>query len=120
MKNRNTMLKQTKIKLSFVLPEAMQGELHKQVIEDGYGMRGKSKWIVEAVQSLLQLNNYPELVKLSEELKGFEKQETITVERDLKSSLDAATIKIRKIYPVIEGVQSHIIRTSIMQRLLKS
>lgn len=111
---------QDKIKVSFVVPEALQKEMRQQVIEDGYGMRGKSKWIAEAINDLLQLNNYAELVKLSEEMKGFEKQETIAINKDLKRALDKASISIRREYPILEGVQSHIIRTSIMQRLLRS
>jgi metal-responsive CopG/Arc/MetJ family transcriptional regulator len=111
---------QHKVKISLVIPDNLQKEFRQQVIEDGYGMRGKSKWVTEAISNLLQLENFIDLVKLSEELRGFEKLETITVEKHLKKALDIAMLSVRKKHPDLEGVQSHIIRTSIMQRILRS
>lgn len=110
----------TKIKITLVVPHSLQEELRHKIIKDGYGMRGKSKWVSEAINRLLDLNHYAELVSLGDELKGFEKVETISVERDLKKNLDQAIHQIRKQYPLLEGVQSRIIRTSILQRLLRS
>lgn len=109
-----------KIKITFVVPQSLQEELRRQVISDGYGMRGKSKWVGEAIENLLKLGSYPDLVTLGDEMKGFEKVETITVERTLKKALDHAIHDTRKQYPLLEGVQSRIIRTSIVQRLLRS
>lgn len=111
---------QEKVKISLVIPDTLQKEFRQQVIEDGYGMRGKSKWVAEAIDNLLQLENFIDLVKLGEELRGFEKLETIIVEKPIKKALDTAMLSIRKKYPDLEGVQSNIIRTSIMQRILRS
>ncbi len=109
-----------KAKITFVLPDNLQQEFREQIIKDGYDMRGKSRWISEGIASLLAMRNYPELVKLSNEMKGFEKVEYVVITRDFKKNLDNAVIQIRKQYPDLEGVQSGIVRTAIMQRLLRS
>ncbi len=109
-----------KAKITFVVPQSLQQELRHKVINDGYGMRGKSKWVSEAIERLLQIDNYADLVYLGDEMKGFEKVETISIERSLKKTLDQAIHDIRKQHPLLEGVQSGIIRTSILQRLLRS
>jgi hypothetical protein len=111
------MLKKTKV--TFVIHEALQKELREKMIQENYGLRGKSKWISEAIELLLSMNNYPELVNLSNELKKFEKIETIVISTSLKNKLNNAIIEIRKNYPVLEGVQSGILRTAIMQKLLR-
>ena len=111
---------ETKAKITFVLPDNLQQEFREQIIKDGYDMRGKSRWISEGIESLLAMRNYPELVKLSNEMKGFEKVEYVVITRDFKKNLDNAVIQIRKQYPCLEGVQSGIVRTAIMQRLLRS
>lgn len=109
-----------KIKLTFVVPENLQNDMRKKIIEVGYSMRDKSRWISEAIQDLLMLDNYADLVFYGDELKGFQKVETIVISRDLRVLLENAILTIRRIYPTLEGVQSRIIRTSILQRLLRS
>jgi hypothetical protein len=109
-----------KVKISFFVPEILQNELRKSVIASGYGMRGKSRWIVDAIISLLKTNNFLELINIGDDLKGFEKSETIVVEDEIKKMLDKAVWEVRKKYPIMEGVQSKIVRTAIVHKLLKS
>jgi hypothetical protein len=109
-----------KTKITFVVPEKLQHELRSRVARDDYGLRGKSRWVSEAIHSLLTINNFPELVHYSEDMQGFEKMETVVVNAELKRDLDAAIVKIRTQFPTIEGVQSSIVRTAIMQRFLRS
>jgi hypothetical protein len=109
-----------KAKITFVLPDALQKEFRERVIKDGYDMRGKSRWISEGIELLLGMQNYPELVNLSNVMKGFEKLESVVISKDLKKFVDTAILTIRKEYPGMEGVQSHILRTAIVQRLLRS
>lgn len=108
----------SKVKISFVLPQAMQQELKETMIREGYDLKGKSRWVSEAIDSLLELQTYADLVKINDEMSGFEKLESVVIGRDLKQQLDNAVIVVRKQYPAIEGVQSRILRTAIMQRLL--
>lgn len=109
----------TKNKLTFVLPEALQKELKERIIKDNYGLRGKSRWVAEAIKCLLDMENYPELVNLNDELKKLTKIESIIVTDSIKNKINLTTVVIRKKFPILEGVQSRIIRTAIIQRLLR-
>lgn len=114
------MIEGSKTKVTFVVPMALYTELREKVLRDGYGLRGKSKWVVEAIETLLSLENFAMLVQYSEEMQGFEKVETVVIDLSLKKQLDHAVLNVRQHYPTLEGVQSSIVRTAIMQRLLRS
>jgi hypothetical protein len=109
-----------KVKITFVVPEKLQQDMRQQIITDGYSMRGKSHWVSEAITSLLAMPNFSDFVQFGDEMHGFEKAETIVVSPELKRTLDNAMITIRRDHPILEGVQSRIIRTSILQRLIRS
>ena len=59
-----------------------------------------------------------ELVKMNDVMQGFEKFESILIDRRLKIQIDDSVIRVKKKYPEIDGVQSRILRTAILQRLL--
>lgn len=109
-----------KAKITFVLPDVVQKEFRERIAKDGYDMRGKSRWVSEGIETLLDMRNYPELVYINNEMKGFEKLESIVVTKKLKKCLDDAIIHVRRAYPAMEGVQSRIVRTAIVQRILQS
>ena len=109
-----------KSKVTFAVPLSLKNEIREHVIKEGYGLRGKSKWVSEAVNNLLSLNDYPELVSYNDEMHGFDEIETIVLEYKLKLDLDKAILQIRKEYPTLEGVKSRIMRTAIMQKILRS
>ena len=108
-----------KVKVTFVLPKTLQQELKEKVIKDDYDMKGKSRWIAEAVEHLLTNQSWTDLVKLNDEMRGFEKLESVTISQDLKRQIDNAVMSVRKVYPMMEGVQSRIMRTAIVQRILR-
>ncbi len=107
-----------KVKISFVLPQGLQKDLKERIVQDGYSLKGKSQWVSEAIERLLNKESYIDLVKVNDVMQGFEKLESILVEKNLKSKLEASVINIRRKYPEIDGVQSRIMRTAILQRLL--
>lgn len=107
------------IKLTFTLPSALQDEMRKAIVSDGYGLRGKSRWVEEAIFSLLAEKNFPYLVNVSDEMTGFDKVDTICVSKEAKATIDKAVLEIRKKYLSMEGIQSRIIRTALMQRILR-
>jgi hypothetical protein len=109
-----------KTKITFYVPEILQHELQARVIKEGYGLRGKSRWVSEAISRLLIINNFPELVNYSDSMGGFEKAETIVIDQATQHALENAIIQIRKNFPLLEGVKSRIIRTALLQRLLRS
>ncbi|OGT07207.1 MAG: hypothetical protein A2103_03040 [Gammaproteobacteria bacterium GWF2_41_13] len=106
--------------LSFKLLSNIHQKLNERVIADGYGMRGKSKWVKEAIIQLFALENFHELVWLSTEIEAKSDTVSIRIPRSLSVEIEHAIVKLRTNYPTLEGVQSKIIRTAIMQRLLRS
>ena len=110
----------SKVKITFVVPEKLQQDMRQQIIADGYGMRGKSRWISESIEHLLGLDDFVDFVRFGDEMHGFASTETIVVVPELKRQLDAAMVTVRRQFPALEGVQSIIIRTSILQRLIRS
>ena len=44
------------------LPKGVRQEMLKRIVQEGYGLRGKSKWITEAIDSLLALPNFVDYV----------------------------------------------------------
>lgn len=115
----NTVKSNKKIRLSYCLPEAILMDVKGTMMQQGYDLKGKSKWISEAVHQLLDMQNYGDLVMINNQMDGFEKLDSISIDMDLKQKLDEAILVIRKQFPIIEGVQSKILRTAIVQRLLR-
>mgnify|MGYP006076785499 CR=1 FL=1 len=108
-----------KIKMTFAVPSILKKELQERVIKDGYGLRGKSKWVSEAINNLFEYDSHIELIYFSDEIKGLDQMETVVLDYDLKQMLENKIIDVRKEYPFLEGVKSKILRTSIMQRLIR-
>lgn len=110
---------QRKVVTSIKLQKKLHHRLQQRIIADGYGMRGKSKWIIESVESLLTLSDYPTLVDIAEDMNQLTDIVSIRLPEDLMSKIEKAVVHVRKQYPTIEGVKSNLIRASIVQRLLR-
>lgn len=113
------MTMQRKVMTSIKLQKKLHRTLEQRVIEDGYGMRGKSKWIMEAVEAFLKLEDYPTLVEIAEDMDHLSDMVSIRMPEDLMLRVEQAIVHIRKQFPIIEGVKSNLIRASIIQRLLR-
>lgn len=111
---------QKTVTTSIKLQKNLHRRMQQRIIEDGYGMRGKSKWIIESIESLLSHADYPTLVDIAEDMDHLSDVVSIRVPEDLMVRIERAIIQVRKQYPTIEGVKSNMIRASIMQRLLTS
>jgi hypothetical protein len=108
-----------KIMTSVKLQKQLHYKVQQRVISDGYGMRGKSRWIIEAIEDLLQLSDYPTLADIADDMDQLSEMITIRLSEDLMTKLDRAIIQVRKHYPAMEGVKSNLIRASIIQRLIR-
>jgi hypothetical protein len=108
-----------KIMTSIKLQKKLHMKLQQRVIEDGYGMRGKSKWIIEAIDTFLQIPDYPTLVDIADDMDQLSDVICIRLPEEVVLQIEQAVIHIRKQFPSIEGVKSNLIRASILQRLLK-
>lgn len=109
-----------RVKLTFAIQKKLKIEVQEKFIKEGYGLRGKSKWISEALEHLLSMKNFPDLVSYNDEMSGFDELETVVLDYKIKVKLEESVIEVRKKYPSIEGVKSRILRTAILQRLLRS
>jgi len=110
---------QRKVVTSIKLQKKLHHRLQQRIIEDGYGMRGKSKWIIESVESLLRLADFPTLVDIAEDMNQLTEIVSIRLPEELMLKIERAVVQVRKQYPSIEGVKSNLIRASIVQRLLR-
>lgn len=101
------------------LPKQVYQKLLERVVADGFGLRGKSKWIINAIEHFLTLDNYPELVDIANDLENLTQVLSMRLPLNLMNQLDRAVIEIRKRYPAMEGVRSRIIRASIIQAIIR-
>jgi hypothetical protein len=108
----------SKKRLSVILSDNAVKEIHTSMLEEGYSLREKSKWIVEAIEDFLKLKNYQPLVEMAELVDDLVKPVTICITQTLEEQLDEAIIIVRKAYPALEGVKSLIVRASIIRRLV--
>ncbi len=109
-----------KVMTSVKLQKKLHRRLQQRIIEDGYGMRGKSQWFIESIESLLTLSDYPTLVDIAEDMDQLTDMVSIRVPEQLMLRIEKAIVHVRKQYPTLEGVQSNLIRASIVQRLLRA
>lgn len=110
---------QKKVMTSIKLQKKLHLRLQQRIIEDGYGMRGKSKWIIEAIEALLTITDYPTLVDIAEDMDQLSDIVSIRLPETLMLRMEKAIVEVRKQYPSLEGVKSNLIRAGIMQRLLR-
>ncbi len=101
------------------LPKPIYQRLLERVVSDGFGLRGKSRWIINAVENFLQMENYPELVDIAGEIDNLTEVLSMRLPLELVNKLDSAVIETRKLYPGMEGVRSGILRASIIQGLIR-
>ena len=109
------------VRVAVRIPEALATEFMQRVIAEGYGMKGKSKWVAEAINFFLKLCDFPEYVEYGEELAETEKNkvQSFYFDQNLIDNLSDATKIVRQQNPMIEGVRSLIVRSSIIQRLFR-
>ncbi len=61
---------------SFKIPASLEMEMNKKLVSDGYGLRGKSKWICDSICKFLTCPDKDfvlDCIELSEEMKNLDK-----------------------------------------------
>ena len=109
-------LKSTSLKL----PKNLNFQIEQHVINKGFGLRGKSKWIRIAIEEFFNIPDYPTLVDLADTMEDLDKVVNIRLPDDLMNKIENAVIEIRQTYPLMEGVRSKLIRASILQKIISS
>lgn len=107
------------ITTSAKIPEKIHIQMLERIVREGYGLRGKSKWINEAISKFLEFSNYPELVDIAQDIEKIRVPVSFRIDNEVSNKLEDSVVIVRKSYPAMEGVKSNIIRASIMQRLIR-
>jgi len=108
---------------SFKIPSSLELDMQKKVVADGYGLRGKSKWICDAILKLLQFSDEEfvhDCIEYADGLQRLDKSVSFRPTTEVDNLLRDWVVKVRKRVPTMEGVKSNIIRASIMQSILGS
>jgi len=109
-----------KIMTSIKIQKVLHLKMQQRIIGDGYGMRGKSKWIIEAIENFLSIPDYPSLVDIAGAMEQLTEIVSIRLSDELMIKIDQAIIDVRRQFPAMEGVKSNLIRASIIQRLIRA
>jgi hypothetical protein len=108
---------------SFKIPKEIEQQVNLQVIADGYGFRGKSKWISDSIVKLLNFSDEEfimDCIEYSNDFVSLDKSISFRSTEEAKNLLDEWLVKVRLKSPELEGVRSKIIRSCILQRLIGS
>lgn len=108
---------------SFKIPASLEIEMNQKLVSEGYGLRGKSKWICDSICKFLTFSDKEfilDCVELSEELEHLDKSISFRPTLEVEKLLDDWVIQVRMKMPIIEGLKSKIIRTAIIHNLLGS
>lgn len=109
-----------KKRVTFFLPQRLHEDLMETLLMNDYSTRDKSRWIAEAIEKLFKVKNFIDLVAFSDDMEGLSKKETATIPEKLKIELSNKTKLIKSKHLDMDGVQSKIIRTAILQGILRS
>ena len=95
-------------------------EMQNALIKSGYNLRGKSKWVGEAIQVFLKQANFVELAEQGIDINQAEltEVEAFYLDAEMIQDVKQATIDVRVRYPLFEGVQSALIRAAVIYRLM--
>ena len=109
-----------KVKITFRAHQSLITDMQNAIMVASYGQRGKSRWVAEALDELFSINDYWELVIEEKPTAKLESNpESIFIAPVLRERLDEAIKECRAKEPFRQGMQSAIVRTAIIQRLLK-
>jgi hypothetical protein len=101
------------------MPSALRQLLLGGVVNDGYGLRGKSKWVCEAVRQLVRREEW------TDEMVGNyaminDDQDVFVLDAETEDAINVAIRDAIQVYPHLKaGAQSAIIRTAINARVLR-
>src|SRR5262245_59142993 len=94
----------TKILTSIKISKSIHQQLIQAVVISGYGLRGKTKWIIDAIETFLKMspNNFAELVDIASEITELSEVISIRLPAAVMRQIEEAVIIVRKIFPSCE------------------
>ncbi len=109
-----------KAKVFFRLPELMAHEFNSRIADDGYGERGKSRWVRESIESFLRQSHWSEFLLANlPDMGGQDERESAYLDRTFLREIDDAISIIKAENPQLERMRSTLIRCAITNRLLR-
>lgn len=114
------MLERKTKKVTVRFPKRLKTAMLTALVNSGYGLRGKSKWLAEAIHLFLKQAHFAELAEQGMVINQAELTEIEAFYLDFVTiqKIKSATIDIRKQYPLFEGVQSALVRSAVIYRLM--
>ena len=109
-------LERKSLRTRYTLPSKLLMELQMRVVSDGYGLRGKSKWVCEAVIDLFTDNSWLDQFDADMQT-GNDTSDIVTLTREAKDAMEHHLPDIAREFPWHESPQSSIIRTAIIRRM---
>lgn len=97
--------------------EALLSELNTLVVDQGYGLKGRSRWIREAVARLPGYDDYPTLIRMCDE--PTEKMIPVYLSGDSKLVLAQVMAEMENGLDPVTNPLSKIVATAIHQRILR-
>jgi metal-responsive CopG/Arc/MetJ family transcriptional regulator len=121
-RNKTKNISTPPVRIQVRLPDALLKELNQAILSENYGLKGRSKWVEEAICFLISLENFEDLVTLDETISTTLLHCSFTLSKNIRTLLDDALIKIftkAKAEYRQNLSMSSIVRTAILQRLLR-
>ncbi|WP_157197813.1 hypothetical protein, partial [Methylomonas koyamae] len=85
-------------KVTVKLPTGLKTSLPKKILADGYNMRQKSKWVVEAIKSLIARQGW-EGALLSELMIKPDAQDVFSIPEELVSRINSEIHRVALVNP---------------------
>lgn len=107
-----------KVKITFRLPNALSGEVADAMKRDGYSPKKKSVWIEESLLSMVR--NDPDLSEslIGDKAQGLNTRRiVVALSAGARQQLKDTIVRLRLQMPMIEGVQSVVLRAAMRFRV---
>ena len=107
-------------KITVRFSKRLKSEMQAALIQSGYGLHGKSRWVKEAILAFLQQPNFIEYVEHGIDINQAEltEVEAFYLDSEVVLQMKSAFIQIRGKYPLFEGIQSALIRAGVIYLLM--
>ena len=106
---------------SVAMPDKMRLALRHATVEEGYGLRGKSRWVSEALDEFLLLpeEKWVEMVAESDVPLDNTVNEYMSVDAAVWRRLQDSVLRLRHHEPTVQGPLGAIVRTAITWRIMR-
>jgi hypothetical protein len=107
-------------KITVRFPKRLKAEMQAVLIQSGYGLHGKSRWLKEALATFLLQPGFVDYVESGIDINqaALSEVEAFYLDQDTILMLKNAFVQVRVKYPLFEGVQSALIRSAVVYALM--